>query len=99
MFSFKIKVEFFEDIEYPIFTYTVKNAKGAEVSGTNTMFEKIDFPIARKGEKYVVTFTQKALLQGGEYLLSFSCTGYQDGKFTVYDRLYRCVRAGYRGRF
>lgn len=88
MFSFKIKVEFFEDIEYPIFTYTVKNAKGAEVSGTNTMFEKIDFPIAKKGEKYVVTFTQKALLQGGEYLLSFSCTGYQDGKFTVYDRLY-----------
>ncbi len=88
VFSFKVKVKFFEDIEYPIFTYTVKNAKGAEITGTNTMFEKVDFPLAKKGEQYVVTFTQKALLQGGEYLVSFGCTGYEDGQFTVYDRHY-----------
>lgn len=88
MFSFKVRVEFFEDIEYPIFTYTIKNAKGAEITGTNTMFEKVDFPLAKKGEQYIVTFTQKALLQGGDYLVSFGCTGYEDGKFTVYDRHY-----------
>lgn len=88
MFSFKVKVEFFEDIEYPIFTYTIKNAKGAEITGTNTMFEKVDFPLAKKGEQYVITFTQKALLQGGDYLVSFGCTGYEDGQFTVYDRHY-----------
>lgn len=88
IFSFKVRVEFFEDIEYPIFTYTIKNAKGAEITGTNTMFEKVDFPLAKKGEQYIVTFTQKALLQGGDYLVSFGCTGYEDGKFTVYDRHY-----------
>ena len=88
MVSFKDRVEFFEDIEYPIFTYTIKNAKGAEITGTNTMFEKVDFPLAKKGEQYIVTFTQKALLQGGDYLVSFGCTGYEDGKFTVYDRHY-----------
>lgn len=87
-FSFKVKVEFMEDIEYPIFTYTIKNAKGTEISGTNTMFEKVELPLAKKGEQYVVTFTQKALLQGGSYLVSFSCTGYEDGQFTVYDRHY-----------
>ena len=27
-------------------------------------------------------------LQGGEYLLSFGCTGYKDGDFTVFHRLY-----------
>lgn len=88
IFSFKVKVEFYEDIEYPILTYTVKNARGAEITGTNTMFEKVDFPLAKKGEQYVVTFTQKALLQGGDYLVSFGCTGYEDGQFTVYDRHY-----------
>ena len=52
IFSFKVKVEFYEDIEYPILTYTVKNARGAEITGTNTMFEKVDFPLAKKGEQY-----------------------------------------------
>lgn len=88
MFSFKVKVEFYEDVENPIFTYTVKNARGAEITGTNTMFEKVDLPLAKKGEQYIVTFTQKALLQGGEYLISFGCTGYESGQFTVYDRHY-----------
>lgn len=91
MFSFKVKVEFLEDIEYPIFTYTIKTAKGTEITGTNTMFEKVDFPLAKKGEQYIITFTQKALLQGGDYLVSFSCTGYEDGQFTVYDRHYDVV--------
>ena len=58
------------------------------MTGTNTMFERVDLPLAKKGETYVVTFTQRALLQGGEYLMSFGCTGYEDGEFTVYDRLY-----------
>lgn len=87
-FRIKMKVEFLEDIEYPIFAFTVKNARGAEVTGTNSMFEKLDFPAAKKGETYVVTFTQRAMLQGGDYLMSFGCTGYENGEFTVYDRLY-----------
>ena len=87
-FKIKMKVEFFENVENPIFAFAVKNARGAEVTGTNTMFERVDLPLAKKGETYVVTFTQRALLQGGEYLMSFGCTGYENGEFTVYDRLY-----------
>jgi len=87
-FKIKMKVTFLEDIEYPIFAFAIKNARGAEVTGTNTMFERLEVPLAKKGETYVVTFTQKALLQGGDYLMSFGCTGYDDGEFTVYDRLY-----------
>ena len=36
----------------------------------------------------MVTFTQKMDLQGGEYLLSLGTTGYVDGEYTVYHRLY-----------
>ncbi len=91
IFTIKMKVEFMEDVEYPIFAFTVKNVRGAEVTGTNTMFERLEVPLARTGEIYVVTFQQKALLQGGEYLLSFGCTGYENAEFTAYDRLYDVV--------
>lgn len=90
-FEIKIKVQFEEDVEYPIFAFTIKNARGAEVTGTNSMFERLEVPIARKGEIYVVTFNQRAMLQGGDYLLSFGCTGYENGEFTVYDRMYDVV--------
>ena len=35
-----------------------------------------------------ITFTQKMSLQGGEYLISFGCTGYNGDTFEVYHRLY-----------
>ncbi len=87
-FKIKMKVEFAEDVENPIFAFTVKDKKGTEITGTNSMFERIEPFIAKKGEVYVVTFVQKALMQGGEYLISFGCTGFENGEFTVYDRLY-----------
>ncbi len=87
-FDIKMKVHFYEDVEYPIFAYTFKNVRGVEVTGTNTMFEKVELERGKKGEEYVITFRQKAMMQGGEYLLSFGCTGFEGGEFTVYDRLY-----------
>ena len=40
------------------------------------------------GDVYDVEFTQKMTLQGGEYLLSMSCTGFEGGEHVVYHRLY-----------
>ncbi len=40
------------------------------------------------GDVYDVEFTQKMTLQGGEYLLSMSCTGFENGEHVVYHRLY-----------
>ena len=87
-FSIKSKVYFHEEVADPIFTYTIKTLKGTEVTGTNTMFEKISFTPPKKGETRTATFTQLMNLQGGEYLLSLGCTGFVDGEFTVYHRLY-----------
>ena len=75
----------------PIFTYTIKDKKGTELSGTNTMFEGCDIKPVKAGDTYEVEFVQRMNLQGGEYLLSMSCTGYEDGQHVVYHRLYDVV--------
>lgn len=87
-FSVRMKVEFHEDIQEPIFAFTIKNLQGIELTGTNTMYEKADVGPVKKGETREITFTQKLNLQGGEYLISLGCTGYQDGEFQVFHRLY-----------
>ena len=87
-FTLKMKVRFNTDVKQPIFAYTFKNEKGVEITGTNSMFEKYDIHDVKAGEVYVVEFEQNMNLQGGEYLLSFGCTGFENDEFVVYDRLY-----------
>lgn len=82
------KVEFKEKVSDPIFAITFKDLKGTEISGTNTMFESVDTGVANKGDIKSIKFTQNMDLQGGDYLVSLGCTGYKDGEFTVYHRLY-----------
>lgn len=90
-FTIKSKVEFYSDVPNPIFTYTFKSLKGTDITGTNTMYEKADIGKVYAGEIYVATFEQEMNLQGGEYLLSISCTGIVEGELTVYHRLYDVI--------
>ena len=90
-FTIRSKVQFHTDIQDPIFTYTFKTVQGTAVTGTNTMYEKVGVGLARAGEIYVASFKQNMDLQGGEYLLSISCTGYVGGEFRAYHRLYDVV--------
>lgn len=90
-FTIKERIHFHGEIETPIFTYTIKDKRGADLTGTNTMFESSDVKSVKKGDEYVVEFTQKMTLQGGEYLLSMSCTGFENGELVVYHRLYDIV--------
>ncbi len=87
-FTIHMEVDIMEDVAAPIFAFTFKNVKGTEITGTNTMFEKAFLDGCKAGEKKEITFTQKMDLQGGEYLLSFGVTGYEEDTFTVYHRLY-----------
>ena len=81
-------MHFHSDVNAPIYTYTIKDLKGTEITGTNTMYEKVTVEPQKKGSSQIVAFTQTMNLQGGEYLLSISCTGYENGEFKVYHRLY-----------
>lgn len=87
-FTITSKSLFHSNVENPIFTYTFRNVQGTAITGTNSMFEHVDAAPAKEGDCYVATFKQRMTLQGGEYLLSISCTGYENGEFVVYHRLY-----------
>lgn len=87
-FTIKMKVRFFEKLSEPIIAVSFKNRLGVEITGTNTMFEKVSTGNPGPGDTITVTFTQNMFLQGGEYLISLGCTGYREGTFTVYHRMY-----------
>lgn len=87
-FTIHMKVQMMEDLQAPIFAFTIKNVKGTEITGTNTMFEKAFLESVDAGEVKEITFTQQMDLQGGDYLLSLGVTGYEENDFTVYHRLY-----------
>ena len=87
-FTIHYRVKFNVDKPAPIFTYKFKNARGTEITGTNTMYEKAFLESVCAGEVKEVTFTQVMSLQGGEYLLSLGCTGFEGDVFQAYHRLY-----------
>lgn len=83
-----MRVRFLADLPAPIFAFSVKTAKGTEITGTNTMFEKAFLESVGAGAVKEICFTQKMSLQGGSYLISFGVTGYNGNDFQVYHRLY-----------
>lgn len=85
--TFKMKIHFIGVLTEPIIAFTIKDLKGTEVTGTNTMYEKVLVP-SKQGSTVTVSFTQPMDLQGGEYLISFGCTGYLEGDFRVFHRIY-----------
>jgi len=87
-YQLKMKIRFLADIYNPILAVTVKDLQGKEICGTNTMYEGINLGDVHAGEEKTVTFTQKMTIRGGNYLVSFGCTGYHGNDFTVYKRLY-----------
>ena len=87
-FTIRERIRFNAAVEAPIFTYTFRDKKGNDLSGTNTLFENAEVEAVKKGDTYEVEFKQRMDLQGGEYLLSMSCTGFEQGEHVVYHRLY-----------
>ncbi|HJC15800.1 MAG TPA: ABC transporter ATP-binding protein [Candidatus Fusicatenibacter intestinigallinarum] len=87
-FTIHMRIRFSNRVESPIFAYSIKDLKGTEITGTNTMYEEADVKPQNPGDVVEVSFRQNMSLQGGEYLLSLGCTGYKDGDFQVFHRLY-----------
>lgn len=46
--TFKMKIEFHKDLQEPIVAFTIKDMKGTEITGTNTMYEKIEVPAKKR---------------------------------------------------
>ena len=75
-------------IDATMFTYTIKDEKRPGRTGANTLYEGRAIRPGKAGDEYQVEFTRKMTLQGGEYLLSMCCTGFEQGEHVVYHRLY-----------
>lgn len=87
-FTIKVKIKFNETISEPIFTMTIKDTKGTDITGTNTRIENKDIKMGEAGKTYIVSYRQKMCLQGRDYLLSVSCTGFENGELVIYNRMY-----------
>jgi len=87
-FEFRIKVRFNETIQEPIFAYVIKDIKGTEITGTNTLIESEVTGVFHKGDIAYVKFKQELNLQNQSYMVSFGCTNYTLEDFEVYHRLY-----------
>ena len=83
-----MKVLFHGKVEEPIYAFTITDLKGTDITGTNTLFEKIDVRPMDSGEIQQIAFRQKMDMQGGNYMLSLGCTGYDGSDFVVHHRLY-----------
>ncbi|MFI3200458.1 MAG: ABC transporter ATP-binding protein [Eubacteriales bacterium] len=90
-FTVVISATFHKRVENPIIAFTIKDVKGVEITGTNTVVEKAIVDPVEKGRTMKVSFTQKMSLQGGDYLLSLGVTGYEGDLFQVYHRLYDVI--------
>lgn len=87
-YSIVLKFCLHEAIRNPIFAFTIKDHKGTELCGTNTMLEGKTLEDTKQGMTGVIKFTQRMTLQGGQYFLSVGLTGYEGDELVVYHRLY-----------
>ena len=93
-YTVKMKVRINDDNLNPIFAFKLRDVKGTELTGTNTMLEDIDTSHCKNGDIVTISFRQKQYLQPGQYLVSLGCTAFEGDQFVVYTRNYNCCVLG-----
>lgn len=78
-----MKVRFNRTVEHPILAWKLKNNKGLEIIGTNTMYEGIDFGTVNAGEVITITFDTVLHLIPNQYLLDLGVTRFNGDKLEV----------------
>ncbi len=90
-YRFWFKTLFKEDMENPVTAFTIKDTKGFDITGTNTLFKNIETGSVKKGAVLLTEFEHAMMLNPGGYLLSFGCAGFENGDYVVYDRRYDVI--------
>lgn len=93
-YTVKMKIRINDDNLNPIFAFKLRDVKGTELTGTNTMLEDIDTSHCKNGDIVTISFRQKQYLQPGQYLVSLGCTAFEGDQFVVYSRNYNCCVLG-----
>ena len=87
--TFKSKVKFNTKVNEPIFTLTIKDFSGKDITGTNTNIEKKSTGTFEAGDVAIAEFKGKIPIAPGKYTVSFSCTKYDEsGNLEALNRKY-----------
>ena len=87
--TFKSKVKFNTKVNEPIFTLTIKDFSGKDITGTNSNIERVLTGSFNKDDIAVAEFKAKVPIAPGKYTVSFSCTKYSEtGELEVLNRKY-----------
>lgn len=76
------------DLPEPILALTIKDPKGQEVYGTNTLFSRQPLRALRAGEAVHATFSLTVNLMPGEYIISLGFTHFVGAELVVVQRRY-----------
>ena len=83
-------------ITAPIYAMIIRDAKGQNVYGHNTLFADIDTKDLAPGEQAQVTFRLPLNLGAGEFLVSLGFTRYEDQRLQVIHRRYDVMQLSIR---
>ena len=90
-YRFRFKTLFHDTLENPITAFTIKDVKGFDLTGTNTLFKNVKIGKVQEGDIVLTEFDQRMMLNPGGYLISFGCAGFENGEYVVYDRRYDVI--------
>lgn len=78
-------------VKHPILAFAIKDPRGTEICGTNTLYQEEDLGVRKPGDRVTVRWTLRADFQRGPYTLSLGCTEFVEGGLAVHHRLYDVV--------
>ena len=88
LFSVRFAVHAHESIVEPIYAMTIRDSKGQQIYGQNTLFSRVPTVDLDEGDKVEVLFRQSVNLGAGDYLISLGLTRFEGERLTVIHRRY-----------
>lgn len=88
----RVIVEAFENLPEPVFAMTIKNAKGVEIYGTNTLFSQQPTGAIDVGSRREITFTFDSDLMAGDYFISVGFTQFVGEELVIVHRRYDVIK-------
>lgn len=76
------------DVPQPVFAVRIRNAKGMDIYGTNTLYRKTSTTDLRAGDRIEVCFTLTASMLAGHYFISAGCSHFEGNNLIVHHRRY-----------
>ena len=86
--SISLRIRANKEVVEPIVAFSIKDIKGRELLGTNTLLKKYSTGVFLANNVYEISFLQTIPLRAGKYALSLGCTHYQNESLHIYHRLY-----------